>query len=227
MDNKGRATEKTETKTEAGQHLAQALERLKLSVHKKKDQRADKATKMKRLEKNKAIDGKALKEAMETRLFHRYCLITLLFWFLGSLVLALVLRGYVQPPDFMLSLYSGYMPHIKEYRLFCLSMTMAVFWGALCWLVFFYITYKKGILFDTELKPETRHALSSWCLIKCIFFFGVIDLIFLEMALATAGVGGAGTKDPRAPIIGLLDWVGGVLINIISLTFLLDGRGFL
>jgi len=122
-----------------------------------------------------------------------------------------MISTFTQPPDFILSLFSGYRGHIREYELFCMSMMLAICSTLPCRLILWHKSYKKIIF-------SVRADAVKW---KIIVFMILIIPILLEMILAFTGLGGGGKGDLRKLIILLFGWRGGVLTNIFFLTFLI------
>jgi len=151
-------------------------------------------------------------EEKKERIVQRDWFLVVLVWFFSSTVFGYILNYFFQPPDFLLSLFSGYSVHIKEYELFCMSMLMAL---ALMPFSFFYYWHEMFI-YITLKDPLIVTA-------KMLIPFLVSIFIMLELVIASMGLGGEDKIDPRTLVIRFFGWKGSIFLNIFFLTFINHG----
>jgi len=131
-----------------------------------------------------------------------------LIWFAISVALGQILCAATQPPEFILSVFSNYSEHIKEYEFFCMSMMILILFSPLSIFLLWSKAYKEFI-------PLADAGFPKW---KIILFVALIVPFLIEMILALTGLGGEGRGDLRVLIILLFGWRGGVLTNTAFLT---------
>jgi len=180
-----------------------------------------KAVSVKRILKEiKEPGNKTLAEIMAERkakrLREKYLTILPFVWFGASIILGSVLYLFMQPPDFILSIYAAYAPYIEKYELFCVSMMAVIFLMPWFCLALWRNYFKNFVL--PELPPVSIGSAVGGTVCLVVFVMAMVCLM-LEMAVAYfMGLGGGSKGDPRKLAVLLLDWTGGVLTNIICFT---------
>jgi len=145
----------------------------------------------------------------EQEMRNSFFIILMLFfgWFIISVIGGWILFYFLNPPGFLLKFYSNYKDYIKEYELFCLSM-MVVILSLPVYFLLFYITIFK---------------VATWSPLRIKILLNAVALLMVWYASGMDGLGHVkgGRKDIRILVVQLMDWGGGVLINIFFLSFLI------
>jgi len=179
---------------------------------------------LKQIKKPKIKSTKQLlQEQVLRRRCNRFWIGVPMVWFIASIILGPLLTKFnTPPPDFMLWLYSSYAPYINKYELFCLSMLSAFFLLPTVWFVLW-----RNTMVSDELDGKTSILRIIMELLLAIVVLGaVFSLFVLVVAIGFGGLGPVGSGeyrggDPRRAFIVILDWAGGVMVNIISISFAL------
>jgi len=174
---------------------------------------------LKQIKKPKIKSAKQLlQEQVLRRRCNRFWIGVPIVWFIASIILGALLSTLnTPPPDFLLSLYSSYAPYINKYELFCLSMLGAFFLLPTVWFVLWENT-------PAEIKStEEKHSVLSTIMLLLLTIFVVIAFASFLVIVLGMGFGGllgvSGARgDIRTALVGLFDWVGGIMVNIICIS---------